>query len=116
MNTMFKKLSFNIRSNILLVITGLVVSYVQLFIHHKKYLWDTFGDFFFDFIVSYIFVGIFCVISGVIIKITGKYFLPKMVTDNPYGIDIIIFYVCMYGSYSVKYFNLYLGIRISFQD
>lgn len=91
---MFKKLSFNIRNNILIVFTGLVISYVHLSLHHKKYLWDTFGDFILDFFCYSIWVVIFCMISVVIIRITEKYFLTKMVTENTDETDII-FYICM---------------------
>ncbi len=94
MITMFKKMSFSIRIIILPFFTGLVISYVQLFIHYKKYFWDTLGDFFSDFIVSYVFVYFFFLISGVIIMNTGKYFLPSRVTDNT-DVEDILFYVCM---------------------
>lgn len=91
---MLNKLSFRIRNIILLCFTVLVVSYVQMFIHNQKDLWDTFGDFVVDYIISYFFVGIFYIISGVIIKITGKYFLPDQINSNT-DIEDIMFYVSM---------------------
>lgn len=39
-------------------------------------------------------MGVFLVISVVLIKVTGKYFLPDMVKDNT-DIESIMFHVCM---------------------
>jgi hypothetical protein len=113
MKITWNKLEFKTRNYILIFVTGFVISYVQMSIHDKKSFWGTFREFAGDFFVSYFFLVIFLLISYVIIKITGKYFLPNGVNDNT-DITEITFYVCM-ALIILCVLSFILGIRISFQ-
>lgn len=93
---MFNRVSSETKNNLLLCITGLVVSYVRMFIQYKRYFWDTLGDFFISWFINYLFVGIVFMISGVIIKTTEKYFLPDKIKPNDTTLEEIKFYICMF--------------------
>jgi divalent metal cation (Fe/Co/Zn/Cd) transporter len=89
-------LSLDIRRNVLVVITGIVVAYVRLVVQYGHYSWESMGQFLISWFIHYLGAWFIVAISYGVIKATENIFFEYGETEERLSIDQVIVYVSIF--------------------
>lgn len=90
---MLNKLSLSARRNLLLAVTSLVVAYVRNYFQYNQYAWSSIKLFLVSWLLHYFAIGFLIIISLVLIKTHGHFFLGKDTASSRVTKDEFTVYV-----------------------
>jgi hypothetical protein len=89
------KLSFNARQFALLSITALVIAYVRTFLQYHRYFWDSIGQFLASWLIHFVALTLFLMISGALIITKAPFFLENGNEGRKITVEEAIVYISL---------------------
>lgn len=86
---------FQMRRNVLLAITGLVVAFVRTHLQYHQYGWGTVTEFLTSWFIHYVAVALLAAVAYAAIKANAKRFLAEKENEAALSVEAAIVYICI---------------------
>ena len=93
--TVLSKLSLTAKTNILFVVTTLVVAFVHAFLQHGSYGWGTIESFLTSWFIHFVGVSLFLVFCGAFVSIWAQKILGNGLTRQELSMGELMVYVML---------------------